>query len=184
MMNLFVIVSGLPASGKSTLARKISAALALDYIDKDDFLERLFDANVVCTPSQRRFLSHQADMQLVQHARQLAGGVLVSWWKHPGSNADSGTPVGWLGDLPGTMIEVHCLCAPVKAAERFLGRKRHPAHLDSRWSRRELIAQFSEQAAHGPIFSEKAMCVRTDDSLSIDDIAERVLRRIAGQTCA
>lgn len=115
-MNLFVVISGLPASGKSTLARQIAAALDLPCVDEDDFLERFFEANAVSESSHRRSLSRHADSQLIESASQLPGGVIVSWWTHPKSNADSGTPVGWLKDLPGTTVEMHCLCAPDKAA--------------------------------------------------------------------
>ena len=38
-----VIVSGLPASGKSTLSRGLAAALSLALIDKDVILEGLFE---------------------------------------------------------------------------------------------------------------------------------------------
>ena len=42
-MKRFVVVSGLPASGKSTLGRALAAAWALPFIDKDEILEALFE---------------------------------------------------------------------------------------------------------------------------------------------
>ena len=44
MRGLFVVISGLPGSGKTTLARRLAPALALSLIDKDDILDRLFEA--------------------------------------------------------------------------------------------------------------------------------------------
>ena len=41
-VKLFVVVSGLPASGKTTLARRLASVLELPLIDKDDILDRLF----------------------------------------------------------------------------------------------------------------------------------------------
>ena len=38
----FVVVSGLPASGKTTLAKSLALALGLRLLDKDDILESLF----------------------------------------------------------------------------------------------------------------------------------------------
>jgi len=39
----FIVVSGLPASGKSTLARQLAPAFGLPLYDKDDILAALFD---------------------------------------------------------------------------------------------------------------------------------------------
>lgn len=175
----FIVLSGLPASGKSTLARKIAAALKLPCIDKDDFLERLFMTHTVSESAHRRSLSRLADVELMESASGSSGAVVVSWWKHPESNTDSGTPVEWLDGLPGPMVEVHCLCTPEVAADRFLARKRHPGHLDSQWSRHELITRFSEQAAHGPLYTDRAVCIRTDQPTDANDFTAEVLRRIA-----
>jgi predicted kinase len=38
------VISGLPGSGKSTLARCLVPLLDIPVIDKDDFLERLFES--------------------------------------------------------------------------------------------------------------------------------------------
>jgi len=40
-MNRYIILTGLPASGKSTLGRAVAAALGLPMLDKDDILEAL-----------------------------------------------------------------------------------------------------------------------------------------------
>lgn len=41
---LLVIITGLPCSGKTTLARKIAAETCLPLVTKDDIKERLFDS--------------------------------------------------------------------------------------------------------------------------------------------
>ena len=38
------MISGLPGSGKTTLARRLAPALKLPLIDKDDILKRLFES--------------------------------------------------------------------------------------------------------------------------------------------
>ena len=53
-MKPYVIVTGLPASGKSTLGRAVAAALGLPMLDKDDILEALFDSLAA-----ERFLARQ-----------------------------------------------------------------------------------------------------------------------------
>ncbi|WP_245771051.1 AAA family ATPase [Actinacidiphila guanduensis] len=43
-MSAFVVVSGLPASGKSTLARGLAGRLGLPLIEKDAILESLYNS--------------------------------------------------------------------------------------------------------------------------------------------
>ena len=124
-------MSGLPGSGKSTLARQLAPALGLPLIDKDDILERLFHEHGAGDANWRRALSRESDRLFQAEALVSGGAVLVSHWHQPGMAADSGTPSGWLAELPGAIVHVHCCCAPDLAAERFLRRRRHPGHLDS-----------------------------------------------------
>src|SRR6185503_9635379 len=57
----YVIVSGLPASGKSTLARRLAPLLSLPVLDKDDILEALFSSLGVGDAAWRAKLSRSAD---------------------------------------------------------------------------------------------------------------------------
>jgi len=150
-MNRFVIVSGLPASGKSTVARALADELALARLDKDDFLEARFEASGVGDAVWRRDLSRAADVDFRTRAEGSDGAVLTSWWRHPQSPDDSGTPTDWLARLDGPKVEVYCRCAPALAARRFVERRRHPGHGDGRWSFEELVPRFARQAALGPL---------------------------------
>ncbi|MBV8773919.1 MAG: AAA family ATPase [Deltaproteobacteria bacterium] len=131
----FVIVSGLPGSGKTTLARQLAPALNLPLIDKDEILDRLFDSKGVGDAKRRWALGRESDQLFQREAASLDGAVLVSFWRLPGMAADSGTPTEWLERISNALIvNVQCNCEPETAAERFLQRKRHPGHLDSRAS--------------------------------------------------
>lgn len=174
-MNRRVVVSGLPASGKSTVARAVAHELALPVLDKDFFLESLFESNVVSDEQSRRKLSHAADQVFRKMAEQSESAVLASWWKHPRSSVDSGTPTEWLNSLPGLLVEVHCRCSPVTAAQRFVTRKRHPGHLDGRWSYADLLVGFEEQALLGPLAIGRVVKVQTDGQVEL----ARLLRSIA-----
>jgi AAA domain len=134
----FVVVSGLPGSGKTTLADKLGPALSLPVIDKDQILYRLFEPKGVGDAMWRRVLSRESDSIFERRAASSDGAILVSFWRLPGMTADSGTPTGWLKNISGTVVNVHCICEPELAAERFQ-RKRHPGHLDSRGSYQELL---------------------------------------------
>ncbi|MFD6892851.1 AAA family ATPase [Streptomyces sp. NPDC059957] len=59
--NSFVILTGLPASGKSTVARGRAAELDLPVIDKDVILESLYDSLGVGDHAWRHRLSRAAD---------------------------------------------------------------------------------------------------------------------------
>jgi predicted kinase len=53
---LLIVVSGAPATGKTTLARRLSEALSLPLLAKDDFREILADAFGARSPAESRAL--------------------------------------------------------------------------------------------------------------------------------
>jgi len=175
-MGRFIVVTGLPASGKTTVARAVAQLMGLPMLDKDDFLESLFEGAIVDSARQRRELSHAADQQFCRRAEQSKGAVLASWWKHPRSPVDSGTPTDWLASLPGPCVEVHCRCGPVVAAERFIARKRHPGHLDGRWSRAELLTSFAQQLALGPLGIGNVIAVDTESDFECGTLVRDITR--------
>jgi hypothetical protein len=126
----FVVVSGLPASGKTTVARHVATALELPLIDKDDILERLFASKGIGDAAWRRALSRESDALLRAEAERSQGAVLASFWHLDGMPEDSGTPTAWLTMLRGRLVHVRCVCPPDMAATRFAARTRHPGHLD------------------------------------------------------
>jgi hypothetical protein len=90
MRKPFVVISGLPGSGKTTLGRRLAPALDLPLIDKDDILDRLFASKGVgdaawrrVEPRERWDLGGSSDALRWRHP----GGV----WRVPGMRSDSGT---------------------------------------------------------------------------------------------
>lgn len=180
-MERYVIVSGLPGSGKSTLARRLAPALGLPLLDKDDILEALFDSLGVGDADWRQRLSRSADEVLRRLATEMDGAVLASWWRHPKAESESGTPVEWLSSLPGKRVEVYCACEPPVAAERFLGRTRHPGHLDSTKDREGLAASFERLAAFGPLGVGTVVRASTEeDGGGFDGLVREILDHLAG----
>jgi AAA domain len=177
-----VVVSGLPASGKSTVARALANALRLELLDKDDFLEALFDTRGVGDVGWRRQLSTAADAQFRRRAELSQGAVLTSWWKHPRSPSASGTPTDWLASLRGPRVEVHCRCSAAVAALRFLARARHPGHLDRRWTHAELLAAFEQQASFGPLCIGASLLVNTEVACDTGPLVARVVDALAADT--
>lgn len=161
---LFVVVSGLPGSGKTTLGRRLAAGLGLAMLDKDDILDALLDSLGAPGVDARQRLSRAADAVLQTVATASPGGVLSSFWRREQLSSTSGTPWAWLRQLSGArLIEVHCQCPPHVAADRFLARQRHPGHHDQRHSRDELLTQFEILAAQGPLGIGRLITVSTAD---------------------
>jgi AAA domain len=178
-MSLFVIVSGLPASGKSTLAQRLAERLELPWLDKDVILEALFDGLGTGDREWRKRLSRAADEVLRRQALRLQGAVITSWWRHPSSGSESGTDTQWLSQLPGPMVELHCVCRAELAAERFVSRRRHAGHLDAEKSFHEILTSFEEQALLGPLGIGPLVEVPTEIFPELSQVATAVFSALS-----
>ena len=179
-MTIHVVISGLPAAGKSTLGAALASRAGLPLFDKDDYLERLF-AQVPPTSSlDRRQLSHRADRAFQSAVESSQGGIAVSWWKHPKSDRDSGTPTAWLLKLPGHLVEVYCKCKPQVAMARFFSRRRHPGHLDELWSSENLSALLEQSFFLGPLRIGSVVEVDCSESVDYANVWTRVMEQCRG----
>lgn len=143
-------------------------------LDKDEILEELFNEKGVGDLSWRTILSRTADEILRERASRAASAVIVSWWRHPASTLASGTPIEWLSQLKGDLIEIHCVCDPAVAAERFKSRIRHSGHLDQFKSPSDLLTTFQQQAALGPLGLGRLVEVNTEGSVNLPDLITRI----------
>jgi thymidylate kinase len=181
-MRRYIIVTGIPASGKSTVGHAVAAALGLPMLDKDEILEAMFNSEGVGNAEWRTRLSRAADKTLKEKALRLDSAVIASWWRHPSSQIHSGTPVEWLSLLPGVVIELYCLCSPQVAAERFLSRKRHEGHLDDRKTHGDLLAGFQQHAALGPLGVGRVLTVNTEQGVELETLLAQINSRSTGDT--
>lgn len=170
----FVVVSGLPGSGKSTLGHELAPRLGLALLDKDDFLEGLLDGHAAVDAQLRHALSRQSDRDFQRAAEASSGAVLVSFWRREDLSSTSGTPTDWLG-LP-NVVEMHCACSPTVAATRFVARQRHTGHGDARRSADELARQFA-----APMPDTSRATSTTARARSLDDFGRFA---DAGVTCS
>ncbi|MCP4308409.1 MAG: AAA family ATPase [bacterium] len=172
-----VVVSGLPASGKTTVARQIAPLLALPLVDKDDLLEASFRLVAEVSPTDRARLSRKADEDLRQRLESEPRAVVVSHWRRPELSATSGTPTDWLRVLP-ELVEVHCLCGPETAAERFCNRDRHPAHGDRQKSPVAILNQFRALHQLGPLGVGPVVTVNTEMPVDAARLALQIQQAI------
>ena len=170
----FLIVTGLPASGKTTVGAAVAEALALPFLDKDEILEMLLESLGAGDAPWRARLSRAADQVLQRLALRSQGAVIVSWWRHPLSRVSSGTSPSWLSALPGELIELHCRCDPHVAVERFFARQRHAGHLDASKSKPEELARFEELATHGALGIGRTIEINTERELDLCALLDQI----------
>ena len=170
-VGVMIVVSGLPASGKSTVGRSLSERLPLPFLDKDVILVALFDSLGSPDQDARSRLSRASDEVLYALAATTASAVLVNWWHH-----DTSSPAR-LNALATPLVEVFCECPVEVAARRFHSRTRHPGHNDPKQTNAEIEASVSEVE---PVFSETLRLggplLRVDTSRPVDamELAGRI----------
>lgn len=144
-------------------------------LDKDEILEDLFNEKGIGDVHWRTILSRTADEILRVRASRSESSIIVSWWRHPASTLVSGTPIEWLSDLRGSLIEISCICDPAIAVKRFKSRIRHRGHLDEFKSSADLLAAFQQQAALGPLGIGRLIEVNTETTVELADVLSQII---------
>jgi predicted kinase len=164
----YVVVHGIPGTGKSTIAAPLAAELGLPLIAKDSIKESLWDA---LGPGDRAWSSKlgAAAMDVLWRLAAEAGSAVLESNFHPAF-------AHRFGALSGPLVEVHCTCDPELARARYANRRRHPCHFDltyglemfDRW-----IAEAGPLGLGGPTFT-----VDTTESVDVHDLAGRIRRSL------
>jgi predicted kinase len=119
----FVAVAGPPCSGKSTIARRLSAALSAPHLEMDRFRERLLPHG-----DQR-----VEDRDVAYKAMHFAAELLAPWCRTIVLDATYTAAIcrHWLVDVVdqsgGTLVVIECRVSVVSAVERWTRRAAHPA---------------------------------------------------------
>jgi predicted kinase len=144
------IILGSPASGKTTLARRLGQQWSVPVLCKDDVKEALFDSLGQGDRAWSRRLSEASFTTLVHLAqRQLSLGqscIVEGNWRAV--------------NLPGIELvlrasgaramQIWCCADPAEIVSRFTARTRHKGHLDALIPRAEL----EHAACEAPMFLE------------------------------
>jgi len=166
---LFVVVSGLAASGKTSLAEPLAQALRVPLISKDAIKEALFEAVGSGDLTWSKTLSRAADAAMVRIARDLDSAVLDNFWY-------AETVDELLAPLPRPIVEVFCRCDPDVAYERFRDRVRHPGHADQERDPETLRAPFFTRAKKLPLRTLGPVVeVNTQRPVDVGSVATRVV---------
>lgn len=129
-----LLVTGLPCTGKTTLARALAAALGAPCFTKDEVKERLFDRLGWSDRPWSKTLSLAAFDLLFDAARAcLAAPASVILEGNFDPDAESARYAALRAATPFDLVQVWLTCAPDVVVERFRARTgtRHPGHVDA-----------------------------------------------------
>jgi predicted kinase len=164
----YVVVSGAPGSGKTTLARQLAAALRRPLIAKDTIKEALMTVLDVPDVETSRVIGRAAVVALRAVAAESTGAVLESAWHRSAARVE-------LATLPGSIVEVFCRCDRQVAEARYTARAsgRVPGHFDRDRSAAEIWNDdVSEPVAGGwPVIE-----VDTNQQVDVDAVVDSIRR--------
>jgi predicted kinase len=131
---MFVVVTGPPASGKSTLAPALARELGLPLVAKDTIKDALMSVLPVPDVDASRQLGTAAVAAMFAVAAESPRGAVIE------SNLYRSRAVADLRRLPGPVVEVFCRVEREIALRRYQARaaSRHAGHFDSIRSADEL----------------------------------------------
>ncbi|KQT91488.1 hypothetical protein ASG49_10705 [Marmoricola sp. Leaf446] len=123
---MYVVLTGPPASGKSTLAAALAVELGLPLLAKDTLKRGLVDVLGAADLEASRTLGRAAVVALLAVAREARSGVLDSVW------VDRARAVEQLTEL-GVDVEVHCRVGVPILRQRYAARAatKGPGHFDA-----------------------------------------------------
>lgn len=173
----FIVVSGLPAAGKTAIGRHVASTMGLPFLDKDDLLEREFEKHASVDLELRQNLSRKSDEEMAAEAVALGAGTLVSFWRPTNLIVSYGTATDWLSELVAPVVELYCRCGPDVAQKRFVARMRHSGHNDA-FRMDSLVRQFQELASLGPLGLWPLATIDTDDLSDISALGDEAVRNV------
>ena len=125
MTDRLILINGLPASGKSTLAESIAFRLGWPLLSKDAVKEALADLTGPTVASDRLGRLAMDTVWALAGAAEIGVVVESFWWKHRDHRfVERGLETA--GDPK--VVEVWCAVPEEVAAERYEDRDRHPVH--------------------------------------------------------
>jgi len=167
---LLLVVTGMPSSGKTTVAEGLARRLSLPLIAKDEIKESLYDSLGAADVRASDRLGTAAYALMFALARaMLASGVSVI----VEANFFRGQEPQFASLPEHRLVQVHCEAPLAVLLERYAGRSRHGGHHDAE-KIKELPARF-ESAAHAALSLQGELIeLDTTQPTDLDALAERM----------
>lgn len=166
---MYVLVTGLPGSGKTTIAGPLAAAVGLPLLARDTIKEALWDALGAGDLAWSRRLGAASAEAFWRLAAEARAAVLDNFFHRAFAHR--------LEALGGPLLEVHCACPPALARDRYVQRRRHPCHFDHTYG----VEMFDEWVRHdaGPLGLGPVLEVDTSGPVDVHAVA-RWVREVGG----
>lgn len=167
---ILVVVTGMPSSGKTTVAEGLARRLRLPLIAKDEIKESLYDSLGAGDVSSSAVVGSAAYALIFALARaMLDSGVSVI--VEANFFRDQEPEFAALPEH--RLVQLHCQAPLPSLLERYENRSRHAGHQDAE-KIKELPARF-ESGTHDPLrLLGELIELDTTQPLDLDALAERI----------
>jgi predicted kinase len=168
---LLVVVTGAPATGKTTVARELAAQLRLPLIAKDTIKEALFDGLGAGGLDWSRRLGEATYLSMAALVEDsvAAGASLVL----EGNFVRGSEFEARLAALPARFGQVHCGAPLELLIARYGSRTRHPGHVDH--ERGQALREAVESGRHEPLdLPGDTIRIDTSDPVDLEQLVEQL----------
>jgi predicted kinase len=167
---MLLVVTGMPSSGKTTVAEGLASRLRLPLIAKDEIKESLYESlGADDVAASGRLGAAAYELLFVLAATMLESGVSVI----VEANFFRGQEPSFAALPPHRLVQLHCESPLPILLDRYGKRIRHPGHHDAE-KIKELPSRFAS-GVHSPLNLDGELIeLDTTHPIELDSLAERV----------